>query len=84
MVGETPYFGTKCESQSAFVDTTIGRAGVISKLNVYYQDGCIQGIKPTYGYKSSDARLIGAEKGKEFTLMLGTGEIVTLEYKAPG
>jgi hypothetical protein len=39
----------------------VKRAGWITKLNLFSDGKCLVGIKPTYGYKSSDAQILGRE-----------------------
>jgi hypothetical protein len=55
------------------------RAGWITKVNIYDDGKCLTGIKPTYGYKGSDAKLLGKEKGKTTHIELAphNGEFIT-------
>lgn len=46
------------------------RAGWITKINVFYDGKCIVGIKPTYGYSSLGAQLLGRQEGRSTDMAL--------------
>lgn len=75
IVGESPLAGSKC---GASVDQTVGRAGWITKLNVYSAGGCVTGLKVTYGYNSKGAQLLGRASGssKDLRLNPAKGEFI--------
>lgn len=56
-----------------------GRAGWITKLNVYADAKCVTGIKPTYGYDANNAKLLGREvgRGKDLRIWPASGEFIT-------
>jgi hypothetical protein len=89
--GETPLFGTSLKKASdKWVDQVAKwkATGDLTKLQLFYSYsyGCVFGVKPTYGYDSKDAALLGVEKNLQGThLSLGAGEsFVEAEYKAGG
>jgi len=57
----------------------VTRAGWITKFNLYSDGKCVVGIKPTYGYISTGAQLLGkgGGRGKDITLAPHKGEFVT-------
>eukprot|EP00878_Enallax_costatus_P018682 GHUV01019681.1.p4 GENE.GHUV01019681.1~~GHUV01019681.1.p4 ORF type:complete len:128 (+),score=33.17 GHUV01019681.1:846-1229(+) len=63
--------------------------GDITKINMYYddQDECVRAVKPTYGYKATDALRLGSEgtDSRDFftnDLKLKSGEVFTkAEYR---
>lgn len=64
--------------------------GDITKVNLYYDtvEGCVRGVKPTYGSNATDARRVGTEATAAGTahatadIKLASGEfIVKGEYK---
>lgn len=62
----------------------VGRKDWITKINVFDDGKCITGVKPTYGYSASGARLIGKEagRGRHIDLAPHRGEfVVTVDVK---
>lgn len=51
----------------------------MKKLNVFYADGCVTGLKVQFGYNAADSQLLGEQRkgGTEKHLSLGDSEYVT-------
>lgn len=74
--GDTPLLGLKC---GGFKDQAANRVGWITKLNLYHDGQCVTGIKPTYGYSSDGAQLLGRAAGKSVSMGIypASGEFFT-------
>jgi hypothetical protein len=84
ITGETQALGDKCPTAQC-VDHTQNRVGMITKVNIYLDNGCIVGVKPTYGFDARNARLIGKQAGTEKDIRLRKGEMITkMEVSANG
>jgi hypothetical protein len=51
----------------------------MKKLNIFYADGCVTGLKVQYGYNAADAQMLGMEKkgGSSKHLSLSDSEYIT-------
>jgi hypothetical protein len=51
----------------------------MKKINVFYSDGCLVGLKVQFGYNAADAQLLGEERkgATEKHLSLGDAEYIT-------
>jgi hypothetical protein len=77
VVGESEPFGTKCGNP--FSQRERDTKWHMKKVNIFYTDGCITGLKVQYGYNAADAQMLGQEKkgGSSKHLSLSDSEYIT-------